>query len=55
MSKALLGEGPNQADPLTVSSDVTEPNREETKAAAPHVFNEQTNYVPQSTIIMVGY
>ncbi|PYI12022.1 MFS general substrate transporter [Aspergillus sclerotiicarbonarius CBS 121057] len=54
MSKTLIDEEPKQADSLPVSQDVAaESIGEETKAAAPHFFNEQTNYVPKSTIIML--
>lgn len=43
-------------NPLTVSRDVTtESSGEESRPAAPPpFFNEQTNYVPLSTIITVS-
>jgi hypothetical protein len=56
MPDTLISSQQQESSPPGSSETVVEVTEgTETKTAGQHVFNEQTNYVPRSTIITVSY
>lgn len=55
MPDALISQQQESSPPSSSGTVVEVTEGTETKAAGQHVFNEQTNYVPRSTIITVSH